>query len=230
MSVFGFNTQGGGGGDFMPVVKYDARAGRIFRVDRENVGGQWTTEPTDITRSFKAVFDLANLETGWIDFNTGSAPAFALAKIGDPLPGKPTPGAKNGIRVIVKLGKDCGGDKPIREMASSAKAFLQGMEDLYVAYQKEAAANPDKLPVVVLEDTLPIKSGSGDKQSTNYKPLFKIVSWTARGDLVWSPKNGAPTPIGPTVASAGAPDTGSTRVDPPKAKAAADADEFADFG
>jgi hypothetical protein len=227
MSVFGFSTQGGGGGDFMPIAKYDSRAGRMFRVDRTDVGGSFANEPHDITRAFKAVVDLENLETGWMDFNTGGAPVFSLARIGEPLPPKPTPNAKNGVRVIMKLSKDCGGDKPIREMSSSAKAFLQGMEDLYLAYQKEKGANPDKLPVVVLEDTLPIKSGSGDKQSTNYRPVFKITGWAPRGDLVWAPKNGealAPMP------SVGAPDTGSTRVDPPKAKAMADADDFGDFG
>jgi hypothetical protein len=235
MSVFGFSTESsaGGSGEFMAVLKYDARAGRIFRVDRDNAGGEWATTPVDITRSFKAVMDLENLETGWMDFNTGGAPVFALAKIGDPLPNRPTPKAKNGVRVILKLSKDCGGDKPIREMSSSAKVSLQGLEALYVAYQAEKAANPDKLPVVILEDTLPIVTKGKDKDgntqtTTNYQPVFKITGWAPRGDLVWSPKNGAPTPIGPTVASAGAPDTGSTRVEPPKAKQMETVDD--DFG
>ena len=214
-SVFGFSTEAPAGGDFMPIVKFDSRAGRVFRVDRENVGGAWATEPHDITRAFKAVMDLENLETGWMDFNTGGAPVFALARIGNPLPGKPTPTAKNGVRVILKLSKDCGGDKPIRELSSSAKAFLQGMEELYIAYEKDKAANEGKLPVVVLEDTVPIKSGSGDKVSTNYRPVFRIAGWAPRGDLVWAPKNAAPLAPMP---STGAPDTGSTRVDPPKAK------------
>jgi hypothetical protein len=132
--------------------------------------------------------------------------------------------AKNGARLLMKLSKDCGGEKPIREMASSAKAFLQGLEELYVAYKDQAAANPDKLPIVTLEDTVLIKTGSGDKQSTNYKPVFKITGWAPRGDLVWEPKN-APAPQ----QQSAAPATGSTRVDPPQAKQAVD-DLESDFG
>ena len=33
-NVFGFSTEPSAGGDFTPIIKYDARAGRIFRVDR----------------------------------------------------------------------------------------------------------------------------------------------------------------------------------------------------
>jgi hypothetical protein len=224
MSVFGFNTEPSSGGEFTPVVKYDARAGRIFRVDRDNIGGEWVTAPTDITKSFKAIFDLENLETGWIDFNTGAAPVFALAKIGEPLPPRPTPNAKNGVRLMMKLSKECGGDKPVREMASSAKAFLQGLEELFIAYQN-MPKDEGKLPVVTITDTIPIKSGSGDRQSTNYKPQFKITAWAPRGDLEWKAKNEAPAA---PKAEGFAPQTGSTRVDPPKAKEAelADSDDF----
>ena len=45
--------------------------------------------------------------------------------------------------------------------------------------------------MIVLEKTTPIKSGSGERQSTNYQPTFKIVSWAPRGDLVFEPKAGA---------------------------------------
>jgi hypothetical protein len=221
MSVFGFSTDtSSSGGDFMPVVKYDARAGRMFRTERTNDGSGWITDQVDITRSFKAVIDLQNLETGWLDFNTGGAPVFAVVKIGEPLPPKPTPNAKNGVRVIVKLSSECGGEKRIREMASSAKAFLAGLEELYVEYQKQAPLNPDKLPIITLEDTKPIKSGSGEKQSTNYQPIFKITGWAPRGDVTWSPKNGG-APAQPASQDRQAPpSTGATRVEPPKAEPA----------
>ena len=52
--ALGFNLgSGGGGGDFLPIIKYDARAGRLFRVDRED----GVSTSVDITRNFKAVFD-----------------------------------------------------------------------------------------------------------------------------------------------------------------------------
>jgi len=67
-----------GGGDFLPIVKYDARAGRMFRVDK--VDGIST--PVDITKKFKAVFDFENVEVGYINFATGSAPDFVMVPLG----------------------------------------------------------------------------------------------------------------------------------------------------
>lgn len=220
-SVFGFSTNGSsGGGDFLPILKFDARSGRLFRLDRLNDGAGWSTDQVDITRSFKAVFDLENLETGWVDFVPGSAPIMSLAKIGQPLPPKPTDTARNGVRILAKLSKDNAGPlSPVRELSGNAKVFLQGMEEVYLAYQAGAAANPDKLPVVVLKDSVPVKSGTGDKQSTNYKPVFEIVGWTSRGDFVHTPKGSAPA----SAPSSAAPSTGSTVVPPPSAPASSPA-------
>jgi len=39
----------------------------MFRVDRTDSGsGQFVSEPVDITDSFEAVFDLENVEAGWL--------------------------------------------------------------------------------------------------------------------------------------------------------------------
>ena len=67
-NVFGFSTEMSGGGDFTPIVKYDSRAGRIFRVDRVQTNDGFVSDPVDITQGFKAVFDFENIEVGWIDF------------------------------------------------------------------------------------------------------------------------------------------------------------------
>lgn len=217
MSIFGFSTETGGG-DFMPVCKYDARAGRIFRVDRISGIDGFSNAPVDITAEFKAIFDFENVEVGWIHFVAGSAPSFALGRMGDALPPRPSELHKNGVRFIIKLAKNCGGEKPIREMASTAKAFLNGIEAVYRAYELDRAANAGKLPVIALEKTLAVKTGSGQTASTNYQPVFKIVSWAPRGDLVAAPRSDVTRPA---AQAATPPSTGSTRVEAP---AAADAD------
>jgi hypothetical protein len=228
MSRFGFSTEPSAGGDFLPIVKYDARAGRIFRVDRTDTGQGFVSEPVDITHNFKAIVDFENIETGWINFATGGAPDFRLVPLGHELPTRPSEGHKNGIRFMLKLDKASGGEKPIREIAGTAKAFLSGVEAVFADYEAHRSENPGKLPVVVMEGSTPIKSGSGDKQSTNYVPKFKIASWAPRGDLVFQPKGGAaPSASGH---SATPPSTGSQKVDPPQPKqptmAAADEDDF----
>src|SRR6186997_3068713 len=125
MSRFGFSTEPSAGGDFTPIVKYDARAGRVFRVDREQTADGFASNPVDITSTFKAVVDFENVETGWMDFPPGSAPSFALVLLssldkGGSLPDRPSVKHKNGVRFLLKLNKACGGDKPVRELAGTS--------------------------------------------------------------------------------------------------------------
>lgn len=220
-------SSGGGGGDIVPFVKYDARAGRFFRNDRSEVNGSFANNPVDITSSFKAVMDLENIEVGYLKFAAGSAPEYLLVKLGDPMPNKPADVKwKQGARVMMKLAASCGGD--IRETTSNAAAFLKGIDELHTAYEASKAANPGKLPVVVLKTTVSITSGSGDKKSTNYQPVFEITGWAPRpNDLIFAPKNNTQQTESPSTAPNAAPSTGSTQVGAPTAKPEmADADEF----
>jgi hypothetical protein len=204
--ALGLNTSSSAGGDFLPIAKFDCRAGRMFRRDRE--GGE--NIDVDITKTFKAVIDFENLEVGWIDFDTGGAPSFALGPLGEK-PEKPSEKHKDGVRFVVKLAKECGGD--VREMASTAKAFLRGLDELHDAYEVGVQKNPGKLPVVVLKDTVAVTTGEGARKSTNYSPVFEITAWVARpADLKPQTRSPAPAP-----ARASAPSTGSTKVSAPQA-------------
>jgi len=217
MTVFGFSTAPAGG-DFLPIVKYDARAGRLFRVDRVETANGFASDAIDITSTFKAIVDFENVESGWINFPAGSAPSFVLVPMGTPLPDKPSANHKNGIRFMLKLSKESGGAKPVRELSGTSKVFLSGVEAAYLAYKAEKDANPGKLPVLTLEKTTPITTGQGDKRSTNYQPIFKISGWAPRGDLTFQPKGGSAQPAQPAAAAGNAaPSTGSTRVEAPKA-------------
>jgi hypothetical protein len=209
-NIFGFPTEPSTGGDFISIVKYDARAGRIFRVDRIEDNGNFANEAIDITSSFKAIFDLENIETGWEYFSAGSAPQFVLVPMGNEFPERPSANHKTGIRFMLKLSKDCGGDKPVREIAGTAKAFMSGIEALYEDYLAEKDNNPNKLPVVVLEKVTTIRTGDGAKSSINFRPEFRIVGWMPRGDLVFVPKAMHPAQAAPQP-----PSTGSTRAQPP---------------
>jgi len=226
MSIFGFSTEQSEGGDFTPIVKYDARAGRVFRVDREQGVDGYTNNPVDITTNFRAVFDFENVEAGWIDFPVGSAPSFALAPMGQPLPDRPSPRHKNGIRMLVKLNKACGGDKPVREIASTAKAFLSGVERAYAEYAQLKAQNPGMLPVLSLESTTPVTSGSGQQKSTNYTPQFRIEGWAKRPDDLIHIRTAKPNGSANTQ---GAPSTGGQTVPPPNRMVSPPTDDN-DFG
>ena len=220
MSIFGFSTEtSNGGGDFLPVLKYDARAGRFFRVDRVDTGNGFASEQVDVTTGIKFVADFENIEVGWIVFTPGSAPDFRLVPIGTQLPDRPSPNHKNGLRFMLKLSKECGGDKPIREIAGTSKAFLSGIEAVYTAYLAEKGKNPGKLPVLTVDKITPVKTGTGAQSSTNYHPTFKISGWAERKDLVFAPKSTAAQ-----ASPATAPSTGSTRAQAPAPSDMVDSD------
>jgi len=237
MSIFGFSTQSSAGGDFLPIVKYDARAGLWFRIDRVDTGQGFVSEPVDITRGFKAIFDLENMQTGWISFPSGSAPLSSFVMMKDlraqqvRLPAQPGESFNNGLRFMIKLAKDIGGDKPVREVMSTAGSFMNGIEALYLDYEEAAPANVGKLPVVTMDGITLIKSGSGNRTSSNYRPNLKIIGWAPRGDLEWKPRANIDAPASQTVATngatpAGRPATGATRAAPPAQPAAFDASDF----
>lgn len=176
--ALGLQTESGGG-DYTPVVKFDARAGRMFRVDRsQDSGGQWQTDNVEVTQGFTAVMDLENIQVGWLLFAQGVAPQLTLVPLGQALPPRPSDQHKQGFRMMMKLGKSSGGD--VREMAATSKAVLGAVDDLHTAYEAQKAANPGKLPVVALTGSKAIVSTGKGQTSTNYAPIFSIERWVDR--------------------------------------------------
>jgi hypothetical protein len=238
VNVFGFTREKSSGGDFLPIVKYDARAGKIIRVDRTFDGTSATTEEVDVTKEFKAIFDFEHVESGWMAFPPGSAPSFVMVPRNAPFPSKPSDIHKNGVRFCIKLAKDCAGTAAVREIASSANAFLDGAEAVFVQYEAEKAQHPGELPVLMLDRTLPVKTAFSGKSTTNYQPVWRIVGWAPRGDFQFVPKaswppgddniryplNGGPAPS--TVQPKAHPDTGGTRAAPPPPRDTVSADDF----
>lgn len=172
-------------GNFTPILKYDAKAGRFFRVDRsQDASGNWVKDDVDITQGASFIMDLAQIEVGWISF-AATGPVFVLGRVGAPIPPRPEgtdsegrPAFKQGFRAKVKLAKSCGGD--VRDWAHTAKAVLSVIDDMHNVFLSAPEAKAGKLPVLKLLGTAPIKTGSGTKSSTNYAPRFEIASWIDR--------------------------------------------------
>jgi hypothetical protein len=80
------------------------------------------------------------------------------------------------------------------------------------AYETGVKANPGKLPVVVLEDSVAKTSSGGALKTTNYVPVWKIASWVNRpDDLVYSARSSSSAPT----SFEGPASTGSTKVSAP---------------
>jgi hypothetical protein len=233
-------TGGGNGEPFAVICRYDAKAGRMFRDDRgQDASGNYGVTKTDITTNpkFTAIVDFENIEYGYMLFIPGQAPSMVLVPMGQQLPPQPTKEHKSGVRFMLKLSNDCAqGKQAIREITGTADAFRNGFGLVYNEYKAEKDKHPGLLPVIVLEATLPVTTGQGIRSSTNYQPVFKLVGWQPRGDLVFIPRaqqqpekpflttatfTGAP-PVSAQQLQAGfsnggaAPQTGGARVEPPK--------------
>jgi hypothetical protein len=177
-----------GGGDRLPILKFDARAGRLFTIDRSQAtDGTWVTHQTDITMSQPPFcVDFGSLEVGWAHFAPGGAPLWAVAFYGQPqVPRPASPGNdeqnkplqfKQAFRVKV-AGQGIGG---ARELGGNSAALINGMNDLHTRYEAAPEAGTGQIPVVRMSSTMAVKAG----QSTNYMPVFEIVGWTERPKLL----------------------------------------------
>lgn len=177
--ALGLPVGGESTGDFTPIVKWDARAGRAFRIERsQGSDGTWNTDSVEITNGFTAVMDLGNIEVGWAHFAAGVAPSYAMVPHGQALPARPSDQHKHGFRLMMKLGKGSGGD--VREISSTSKAVLGAIDQLHTEYEAGVKDNPGKLPVVAITGAKSITSTGKGQSSTNYAPIFEITKWVDR--------------------------------------------------
>jgi hypothetical protein len=161
------------GGETTPLLKFDARVGRFYVQDRVLEGGSWQTVQADVSDGFRAIFDLPNLQQGWVAFPKGEPPSAVLfpagAEIGDP----PSDDHKQGLRVLAVLE----GETAARELTSTAIALWAGMDALHDAYLAAAPDHPNELPVVELAGVHEVKNKGG---GVSHQPTFRIVGWTTR--------------------------------------------------
>ncbi len=216
------------GGEIQPYCKYDAKAGRLFRMDRvQHNDGTFSSESYEITNTAQMVMDLANIRVGWINY-TSQGPVRRLVVLGqEAIPPRPEdkntegkPAFKQGFEVDLLLDKNSGGGGA-RVLGSAAGCVIEAMDALHDAFTAAAESKAGKLPVVKISGVSPVKSG----QSTNYKPNFAIVNWIDRPQSL---AGAAPQ----TQPSQSAPATGSTQVSAPTQQQApqqaamADASDF----
>jgi hypothetical protein len=162
------------GGSFLPALKYDARVGTLYVQDRVYENGRWESEQRDVTKTFRAAFDMENLQTGWIKFPKGAAPELRLVLIGKDYGEPPDDDFKEGLRVLVKMDESLGGD--VRELMSTAVALWNAFDALHDAFLADTAKHHGALPVVDLDHTVETKTANG----TSFTPIFKIVGWIPR--------------------------------------------------
>ena len=190
---------GNSGGDFLPILKYNAKAGRWYvREDDEDVEVDGMT----------AMFDFENIQTGWLHFGpTGPdwRPDPDLSTATD------SPGGdfKRGFKIHVYAKKQLGG---AREFMSSSQMACGAIKKLYAEYEESGkGAQLDhrgigQVPVVKCTGTNAITG----KHGTNFEPVLEIVKWMKRPPEDDLPilSGGASTPAPAPVTNSASDDVG----------------------
>ena len=186
-------TKAGGDGDFSPVFKFNAISGdAVIASSVKSASGEWEKVENDVSFPAKFIFDFANIEVGWMHFSS-SGPSFAMVKIGDVLPARPSPDHKQGFRIKL-YNKEHG----VAVFSNSSKTIAEVMDVLHDSYLRDEKAHTGKVPVVEIKGTkkVSVKTKEGAK---NYKqPEWAIVGWVVRPEAMTK----APIAEAPKVAEA----------------------------
>ena len=174
--ALGFDT--GACRDALPILKFDASAGRFLRVDRDETRRQFI----DITENFHAAIDMERLEVGWMLFGQGIAPDMRLFPVGTPWTQAPTVLHRRGLRAVLQLDPAAGGG--VREICSTASGFLRAFDSLHDAWLSARGENVGRLPVVSVAGFTPLHGGPVGVARVSYQPDFVITGWVDRPDAL----------------------------------------------
>jgi hypothetical protein len=203
------------GSDFLPLVSYNAKAGRLKYSQRVEVNGRWEKQEEDVSFNQPAfVADLENIQVGWLFFKAGMAPVRALVKIGTPLP--PIPAGDYGVDERGNAAKPKQGfamrvldsERTVREFSSNANAVLAAIDLLHTEYERSGERAQGMLPVIQFKGATEVKG----KHGSNYTPNFQIIKWVPRpaelaGSTANPPGPASVAPVAPAPAAALPPAT-----------------------
>ncbi len=180
------------GGEFTPRIEYNAKSGRMSQVDRTADGTG--TIKVDVTASLPVfAFDLATIEIGWANFQSGTAPSLVMVPYGQAMPARPDNNHKAGFSAKV-----WNGHEPIaREFRATAGATVNAVEELWDKLTAMPEAARGMVPVIRLAGVVPITGRNG----TNYAPQFQLVQWIDRDESVFGPRTVAAPGAAPIVAA-----------------------------
>ncbi len=177
-------------GDLLPIITWDARAGRMFKVERTQGANGWESNKIDVTAE-KPTFmvDFGGITVGWVAF-LATGPDFQMVPLGGTLPARPSAEHKQGFRMRVFSPKFFNG---VREFSSSAKSLLGSIDNLHSTFLAAPEAAAGQMPVVRLDGATPIVTKGPTGNVTSYAPILTVVSWADRVEEFGERTVSAPT-------------------------------------
>lgn len=192
--ALGLSMESTGGGDILPIIKFDAKSGDFIKQDRVNVNGMWEKQEEDLSLPTKIAFDFENLQVGWLSFASG-APDFRMVKVGEAMPEKPSDEHKQAFRLKIykpELG--------LREFSHSAKTVIKALDVLHNQFEAEKGHNEGKVPIVNISGLQTVKVNSPQGELRFKAPEWSISEWIDRPSAMDgagsspAPVAAAPTP------------------------------------
>jgi hypothetical protein len=174
--ALGFMKASNSGDGFLPSLRFNAVSGDcVVAGSEKNADGvTWDKFEKEVKFPVKLVADMENIEVGWIYFSA-QGPNFALTKIGQEMPAKPSDNHKQGFRLKM-YHKDHG----LVMFANSSNTVKDVMNEVHDAFMADKDKNVGKLPVLEFKGTekFQVKTKEGAK---NYKkPVIVISGWTSK--------------------------------------------------
>jgi hypothetical protein len=156
----------GATGEFSPYLKFNARTKQwVFRSE----DGETNIDSPQM----RMAMDLANIQTGWVRFDEGTAPDHVI----DPAPREraPRPSDRHKRGFICRvLGRSS--FNGVGEFSSNAVGVCSAVRDLYRDFKAQAPGHPGEVPIVAVTGHDSFKGRYG----TNYSPQFAINTWVKR--------------------------------------------------
>ena len=193
--ALGLVSEGGGGGNIVPIIKFDAKAGDFIRQDRAmNVSGEWEKSNHEMDLPLSVLMDFDTLEVGWLSFASG-APDFQMVKVGEQMPARPSDEHKQAFRVRL-FGKEMG----LREFSSQAKTVIRQFDSLHNQYEAERANHPGEVPQVTISGTKTVTVNTPQGENRFKVPEWSITGWFDRSkmDTAAAVSAPAPEPVAPS--------------------------------
>ncbi len=203
-------------GDFAKRIEYNAKAGRVYRVDRVETAAGFENVKTEIPMPFGVAFDFEGVDVGWAHFAPGTAPNLQFVKLSDVMadktayPAQPSPQHSEGFRVRI-WNSEALGDEP-REFSSTARSVRAQLDTLHTQWTVDKDAHPGKVPWVVFTGV----NAETNKHGTNYAPILQITEWVdaAVFPAVAATPATAPAPAAPAPAPTQTPGPAPAAVAP----------------
>tara|TARA_R110000787_G_scaffold151950_2_gene265649 strand:- start:548 stop:1120 length:573 start_codon:yes stop_codon:yes gene_type:complete len=138
-----------------------------------------------------AIFDLANIQTGWCYIDVGVAPEWVMDDNIETRSARPEgDGWKRGFKVNIYSKAMFGDESPVREWGTNSTGAQLGIQALYAAWE-ESNPKAGTSPVVEFAGGVPTKIGKGN---TNV-PTLNILKFIATPSELGGGASPAPAPV-----------------------------------